>query len=290
MINQKERKEKADLFLKLHHDKEILVLLNSWDPGSSKLIEASGFKAIATTSMGISASLGYPDCEVIPFDEMVGAISRITSKVKLPVTVDFEGGFGNNTEEILKSAQRIFETGIVGINIEDSRSLDPQLLDETEFCERISAIRDLSYSLGFHLVINARTDVFLAASGSPNSRLDEAIRRGNIYKEAGADCIFVPNVWERGKISVLVKEINAPVNILVNPTNGTGLPPHIKELENMGVSRVSTGSSVMKSTLALANKIAQEMLLKVTYNALTDAVTPIEDTLLAYKMATGTDE
>jgi 2-methylisocitrate lyase-like PEP mutase family enzyme len=289
-MNDKNQKEKADYFLKLHQDKEILVLLNSWDPGSSRLIEACGFKAIATTSMGISASLGYPDCQVILFQEMLEAISRITAKVKLPVTVDIEGGFGKTTEQILDSIRNIIETGVVGINIEDNLSLNPQLVDEKEFCERISAIRDLSYSLGFHLVINARTDVFLTASGSPNSRLSEAIRRGNIYKEAGADCIFVPNVWERDKITFLVKEINAPVNILVNPTNGTGLPPAIKELENMGVSRVSTGSSVMKSTLALANKIALEMLLNGTYDTLTDAVTPLPDTLLAYKMATGTVE
>ena len=145
------QKEKAELFLKFHQDKEILVLLNSWDIGSSKIIEACGYKAIATTSMGIAASLGYPDCQVIKLSEMIEAITGIVNGVKVPVTVDIEAGYGNNLNEIIESVKRIIATGIVGINIEDSIDLSPELIDEMEFCERISAIRALSDSLGFHL-------------------------------------------------------------------------------------------------------------------------------------------
>jgi 2-methylisocitrate lyase-like PEP mutase family enzyme len=147
------QKEKAERFLKFHHDQEILVLLNSWDIGTSKLVEACGFKAVATTSMGIAASLGCPDCEVIQLDEMIGRISGIVNAVQIPVTVDIEAGYGNNVNEIIGSVTKIIETGIVGINIEDSIELNPVLIDEAEFCERISAIRELSDSLGFHLVI-----------------------------------------------------------------------------------------------------------------------------------------
>jgi len=283
------QKEKAELFLKLHHDNEVLVILNSWDPGSSRLIQACGFKAIGTTSMGISASLGYPDCQVIPFTEMAEAIKRIADKVNLPVTVDIEGGYGKTTNEIVDFTKQIINTGVVGINIEDSVDLNPQLLDEKEFCERISAIRELSNSLGFHLVINARTDVFLASSGSPDNRLTESIRRGNKYREAGADCIFVPCVWEANKISLLVNEINAPVNILSNPTNGTGFPPPIGELKDLGVARLSVGSSLMKSTLALIKNVGDELIQKGTYNNLSDALMPIDETLIAYRMAAGID-
>src|SRR6266516_1385221 len=185
------QKRKAELFLKLHKDKDILVLLNSWDPGSSRLVEACGFKAIATTSMGISASLGYPDFQTIPFTAMGDAIAKIANKVDLPVTADIEGGYGKNLKEILVCIEKIISTGIAGINIEDSYDLNPQLLDESQFCERISAIRSLSDSLGFHLVINSRTDVFITRSGDPEHRLAESIRRGNKYREAGADCIFI---------------------------------------------------------------------------------------------------
>jgi 2-methylisocitrate lyase-like PEP mutase family enzyme len=281
------QKTKAEQFLKLHHDKEILLLLNSWDPGSAKLVEASGLRAIATTSMGVSASLGYPDYQAIPFREMLNAIGKIVSAVKLPVTADIEGGYGKDLKEILACIDKIISTGIVGINIEDSYELNPQLLEVTEFCERISAIRKLSDSLGFHLVINARTDVFLARSGEPENRLGEAIRRGNKYHEAGADCIFVPDVTEEDKIAALVKEIDAPVNILVNPTRGTGLPPPISKLQNLGVARVSFGSAIMKATLAMTKKVVSEVLEKGTYDVLLENVTPIPETTKAYNMATG---
>ena len=281
------QKEKAELFLKYHQDKEILVLLNSWDIGSSKLIEASGYKAIATTSMGIAASLGYPDCQIITLSEMIEAITGIVNAVQVPVTVDIEAGYGNNLNEIIESVKKIIATGIVGINIEDSIDLSPVLIDEMEFCERISAIRSLSDSLGFHLVINARTDSFYTSSGSQREKLSESIKRGNKYREAGADCIFVQPVSDKETISTLVKEINAPINILANPTIGAGVTPSIRELQDLGVARVSLGSSLMKATLALIKKVADELSEKGTYNILLDTLTPLADAATAYKMAIG---
>lgn len=282
------QKEKAETFLKYHQDKEILALLNSWDIGSSKIIEACGYKAIATTSMGIAASLGYPDCQVIQLSEMIEAITRIVNGVQVPVTVDIEAGYGNNLNEIIDSVKKIISTGIVGINIEDSIDLNPILIDEMEFCERISAIRALSDSLGFHLVINARTDSFYTSPGSPREKLSESIKRGNKYREAGADCIFVQPVWEKEVISTLVKEINAPINILANPGIGTGqLPPPVFELQDLGVARLSLGSSLMKATLALTKKVADELSEKGTYHILLDALSPLSNAALAYKMATG---
>jgi 2-methylisocitrate lyase-like PEP mutase family enzyme len=281
------QKDKAELFLKFHQGKEILVLLNSWDIGSSRLIEASGYKAIATTSMGIAASLGYPDCQVIQLSEMIDVISGIVRNVQVPVTVDIEAGYGSTLDEILDSVEKIIATGIVGINIEDSISLNPVLLDEMEFCERISAIRALSDSLGFHLVINARTDSFYTSSGSPREKLSESIKRGNKYREAGADCIFVQPVWDKETIATLVKEIHAPINILSNPGIGGGLPPSVRELQELGVARLSLGSSLMKATLALIKKVADELSQKGTYNTLLDSLSPLPDAALAYKMAIG---
>ena len=281
------QKEKAELFLKFHQDQEILVLLNSWDNGSSKLIEACGYKAIATTSMGIAASLGYPDCEVIQLSEMIQVITGIVNAVQVPVTVDIEAGYGNNVDEIIESVKKIIATGIVGINIEDSIELSPELIDEKEFCERISAIRKLSDSLGFHLVINARTDSFYTSSGTTREKLAESIKRGNKYREAGADCIFVQPVWEKETISTLVKEINAPINILSNPGIGAGIPPSVSELQDLGVARLSLGSGLMKATLALIKKVADELSEKGTYSVLLNSLTPIPDAAMAYKMAIG---
>ena len=281
------QKEKAEQFLKYHHDEEILVLLNSWDIGSSKLIEACGYKAIATTSMGVAASFGYPDCQIIQLSEMLEVITGIVNGVKAPVTVDIEAGYGNNINEIIDSVKKIIATGVAGVNIEDSIDLSPELIDKMEFCERISAIRELSDSLGFHLVINARTDSFYVSSGSPQEKLSESIKRGNKYREAGADCIFVQPVWEKEMISTLVKEINAPINILANPTIGAGVTPSIRELQDLGVARVSLGSSLMKATLALIKKAADELSEKGTYNIILDTLTPLPEAAMAYKMAIG---
>lgn len=282
------QKEKAERFLKFHQDKEILVLLNSWDPGSSKLVEACGFKAVATTSMGIAAALGYPDCEVIQLPEMLQAVAAIVNAVKVPVTADIEAGYGNTLDEIIGSIEKIIATGVVGINIEDSINLSATLIDEAAFCERIAAIRALSDSLGFHLVINARTDSFYTSTASTQEKLAESIRRGNKYREAGADCIFVQPVWEKETIATLVKEIDAPINILSNPGIGAGiLPPSVSELQDLGVARLSMGSGLMKATLSLMKKVADELSGKGTYTALLDALTPLPDAALAYKMATG---
>lgn len=281
------QKEKAERFLNDHHGHNILVLLNSWDIGSSKLVEACGFKAVATTSMGIAASRGYPDCQVMHLAEMLDIVKGIVNSVHVPVTADIEAGYGRNTAEIVGSVEKFISTGIAGINIEDSVQLNPKLMDEMEFCERISALRALSDSMGFHLVINARTDSFYTSTSSTREKLAESIRRGNKYREAGADCIFVQPVWERETIATLVKEINAPVNILANPGIGSGLPPSVGELQDLGVARVSLGSGLMKATLALMKKVADELSGKGTYHLLLESFTPLSDAAAAYKMAIG---
>lgn len=280
------QKEKAERFLQLHYNNKILVLLNSWDAGSSKIIEACGFTSVATTSMGVAAALGYPDCQVMSLSEMIAATTGIVRAVQVPVSVDIEAGYGNTLDEILDSVTKIIATGIAGINIEDSIDLYPDLIDETEMCERISAIRALADSLGFHLVINARTDSFYTSPGTPKENLSASIRRGNKYREAGADCIFVQPVSEKEMISTLVKEIHAPINILSNPTIGGSVPLSVRELQDLGVARVSFGSGLMKATLALIKKVADELSQKGTSGILLDSLTPLPDAALAYTMAT----
>lgn len=286
MVSLKQ-KTNADMFLRLHHQKQPLVLVNSWDVGSSRVIEACGYKAIATTSMGIAASLGYPDCQALELTDMIRVIRTIVDGVQVPVTADIEAGYGTTLDEVIDSVTQLIATGIAGINIEDSIDLNPVLMDEVAFCERISAIRALSDSLGFHLVINARTDAFYTSPGSQREKLSESIRRGNKYRDAGADCIFVQPVWERETISTLVKEIHAPINILSNPGMGGGLPPSVRELQDLGVARVSLGSGLMKATLALIKKVADELAAEGTYDSLLNALTPRDDAALAYTMAIG---
>src|SRR5580692_12044983 len=109
------QKEKAELFRRLHHGREILVLPNAWDCASARIFEQAGFPAIATTSAGVAFSLGYSDGEHIPQDLMLATIGQISDSVELPVTADLESGYG----DVAKTAAGLVAAGAVGLNLED---------------------------------------------------------------------------------------------------------------------------------------------------------------------------
>jgi 2-methylisocitrate lyase-like PEP mutase family enzyme len=244
------QQQKAAHFLKLHDRSRILVLPNAWDVVSARIVEEAGFPAIATTSAGIAWMLGYPDGQFIRRDEMLDIIWRIAGRVKLPVTADMEAGYGDRPEDAAKTARGVLEAGAIGMNLEDGTH-DPKrpLVDAALHQEKIKAVREVAVAAGVPLVLNARTDVFLAGVGEPSTRLNEAVRRANTYREAGADCLFVPGVHNVETIGRLAKEINGPLNILAAP----GVPP-IAELAKLGVARVSVGGALKRATLTLLRK------------------------------------
>ncbi len=261
-MNDKQKK-KAEEFLKLHNDSKILILPNAWDVASAKIFELAGFKAIGTTSAGIAASLGYPDGQIIEFKEMAEVIKRIV-KINLPISVDIEAGYGKIVDEVIETVKKVIEIGAIGINIEDGTGNPSSPLYEESFqVEKINAIRGLALSEGIPLVINARTDLYWLSIGKPKDRLRHAIQRGNTYREAGADCIFIPGALDEDTITKLVYEIDSPINILVS-----SFTPPISELEKLGVSRISVGSGPMRATLGLIRKIAKELLEIDSYDAI----------------------
>src|SRR5205809_1819573 len=111
-------RERAGRFLALHHGPGILLLCNAWDAASARVVEAAGFPAVATTSAGIANSLGFPDGENAPFDEVVAAVARIVRAVRVPVTADIEAGFGDTPEAVAESCRAVLEAGAVGVNLE----------------------------------------------------------------------------------------------------------------------------------------------------------------------------
>jgi 2-methylisocitrate lyase-like PEP mutase family enzyme len=257
------QREKAEAFRKMHQGPDVLVLPNAWDAASARIIEDAGFQAIATTSAGIAASLGYPDGERVSRQEMADVVKRIVRAVSTPVTADMEGGYGSTEEAAAATARAVIETGAIGFNFEDAND-DPArpLLDAELHASRVRAARQAADSLGVPLVINARTDVYLKSVGDPASRLDEAIRRGNLYLASGADCIFVPGGFDPATIGTLCREIGGPVNILALK----GIPG-IKELGRLGVRRVSVGSGMMRAAMTLVRRAATELLQTGTYSA-----------------------
>src|SRR5580700_7408385 len=112
--------KRAEAFRHMHDRNRILVLPNAWDAMSARIFEAAAFKAIATTSAGVSYSLGYPDGELVPRDEMIAAVSRIARCVNVPVTADMESGFGRHPDDIAETVRLVIAAGAVGINLEDT--------------------------------------------------------------------------------------------------------------------------------------------------------------------------
>lgn len=261
---------KAEILRKLHTGGKILILPNSWDVASARVLEELGYHAIATTSAGVAFSLGYPDGQRISRDEMLEAVARIARSVKVPVTADMESGYGTTPKEIADTARAIVESGAVGLNFEDvTGDTEDTHVETSRQVENIRTLRETSASLGVPLVINARTDVFLMPIGPEATRFDRAVERLRTYRAAGADCLFVPGVSDRPTIEKLVKAVAAPLNILLTP-----LCPSIPELEKLGVARVSAGSSVMRATLGLVRRIGKELMQSGTYSALCEGAIP----------------
>jgi len=254
----------AELLRTLHRTPPIFVLPNAWDAASARLFEAEGFPAIATTSAGVAASLGYPDGGAVPAREMFEAVSRIARAVRVPVTADIEHAYAATPDAVADNVLRVIAAGAVGINLEDfvpgAAELEPLPLQ----VDKIRAIIKATHKAGVRLVINARTDVFLRAIGPLETRLGIAIERGKAFLTAGADCVFVPGVRDAETIGALVRGIEGPVNVLA--VDGT---PPIAQLEALGVARVSLGSGPMRAALAVVRDVARELKSTGTYSAFT---------------------
>jgi len=245
---------KAIAFRNLHHEPKILVLPNAWDCVSARLFEQAGLSAIATTSGGIAAVLGYPDGQRISSREMLAIVGRIAETVSLPVTADLEAGYGTTTEQIAETMRQAIAVGVVGANLEDGSGAEHRLADLAYQVEVIKAIRAMAESSGVPFVLNARTDVYLHGNGDAVSRFKETVRRAEAYREAGADCVFPIGLKDHETIARLVPEIGCPTNIMAGPG-----APTIAELEQLGVRRVTFGTGLMRATLPLIRHMAQEL-------------------------------
>jgi len=229
-----------------------------------------GCRALATTSGGVAAVLGYPDGEAIPPELMLEAVARIAGAVSVPVTADLEAGYGDSPEAAARTARDALAAGAVGMNLEDGTGgSSGALVGPALHADKIRAAREAAGDV--HLVINARVDVYLRGAGDPTERLEHTIRRASAYRRAGADCIFVPGVTDGETIAHLVEAIDAPLNILAGP----GTPP-VAELESLGVTRVSIGSGAMRASAAATRRVADELLGLGTFSFAAEALPSAE--------------
>jgi 2-methylisocitrate lyase-like PEP mutase family enzyme len=263
-------KAKALRFLRLHKGPRLLVLPNAWDSASARMLEAAGFNALGTTSAGIAYSSGYPDGQRIPREEMLAAIRRIVASVTIPVTADVEAGYGPAPEDVADTVRGVLDAGAVGLNLEDAAS-DIVMFDIARQVERIHAAREAAAAAGVPLVLNARTDVYLIHREG-EARFDDALRRLAAYRDAGASCLFLPGVRDPGLIARMVRELGAPLNVLAGPGIGS-----VRDLENMGVARLSLGSGPMRAAMGMLRQVAREVIEEGTYDLMLENAVPYQE-------------
>jgi 2-methylisocitrate lyase-like PEP mutase family enzyme len=262
-----EQIRKAEALRAMHAGPEPLLLANVWDVASARIIENAGFQAIATSSAGIAFARGFPDGQKIHRFQMFGNIKLIARAVKVPVTADVEAGYGDKPEHAASTAGTVILQGAVGLNLEDATGdAERPLVDLPLQLEKIRAIREKAEEWGVPLVLNARTDVYLLQVGDRAKRYDEAVRRLLAFRDAGADCVFVPGLRDAPTIGRLVADLACPVNILAVPDS-----PSVAELTALGVRRISLGSGPMRAALGLLRRLAHELKTQGTYSALAEA-------------------
>jgi 2-methylisocitrate lyase-like PEP mutase family enzyme len=228
--------DKAGRFAELHVKGRPVLLYNAWDAGSAKAILAAGAQAIATSSWSVAEAQGYRDGEAIPIALAEEIVGRIAATTVAPVTVDFEGGYSEDDDELAGNIARLLDLGVIGINFEDRVVKGSGLYEIARQAERIATIRETAEERGVKLFINARSDVFFEHGDDAVGAVPEALERAKAYAATGASGFFVPGLTDATLIGRIVEGTPLPVNVMVMD----GVPPN-NRLAELGVARISYG-------------------------------------------------
>src|SRR2546428_799973 len=258
---------RRNTFRKLHEN-GCFVIPNPWDTGSAQYLEHLGFQALATTSAGFAFSRGLPDAAwAVSCESMLGNILEIVSAVDLPVNADFESGYAHEPEGVAANVRRCIDTGVAGLSIEDNRGDPAKPLYELPLAvERIRAARAAIDASATGILLTARAECYLVGHPEP---FKESVRRLQAYAEAGADVLYAPGIHQRGEIKTFVGELAPkPVNILVS--RNTGLK--VADLADLGVRRISVGSSLARAAWSGFMRAAQMISKEGSFSGFDDLV------------------
>ncbi len=237
------------VFHDLHRRPQLLRLPNAWDAASARLIESLGAAAIATTSAGVAWSLGYPDGDAMPLPQHVAVVAAMARVIKVPLSVDIEGGYVSEASQLEDVVARFVDAGAVGINLQDGAQ-SPDLL-----CEKIARARAAAERCGVALYINARTDVFIRPVTAPEGRVQETLARARRYRDAGADGLFVLGLADPDQIRAIAEGTDLLLNVVAWP----GLP-EAGALSALGVRRLSAGSWIPQTLWTYTSNLVSEFL------------------------------
>ena len=259
--------EKGRAFEALHARAGCFVIPNPWDIGTARLLATLGFEALATTSAGLAFSLGRPDGEgALSRDEVLANARDIVRATNLPVSADLEGGFGDEPDAVAHTIRRAAEVGLVGGSIEDAtgRADDP-IYEFGMAVERVRAAVEAARGLPFPFTVTARAENFLYRRPD----LKDTIRRLQAYQDAGAHVLYAPGLTSRVEIETIVRSVDRPINVVMGLQ---GVTLTVSELAELGVKRVSLGSTLSRSALGAFLRAAREIKERGSFSFTADAV------------------
>jgi 2-methylisocitrate lyase-like PEP mutase family enzyme len=249
MMSHMPNPEHCRRFRELHAREQIFVMPNPWDVGSARLLASLGFEALATTSAGLAWSLGKLDQQVTRA-ELVEHVRAMAAATSLPLNVDSERCFAEDTRGVAETVGMLAEAGGAGCSIEDynpaTQAIDPLPLA----AERVEAAARAAHARPEPMVLTARAENHLYGAAD----LDDTIARLIAYRDAGADVVYAPGLATLTDIERVVREVGVPVNVLALP-NG----PTVAELASVGVRRVSTGAALAGSAYGALIASAREL-------------------------------
>jgi 2-methylisocitrate lyase-like PEP mutase family enzyme len=237
-------------FRALHAGAELFVMPNPWDVGSARLLAASGFQALATTSAGFAWALGKLD-QTVTREELVAHVTDLAAATELPLNVDSERCYPDDPGGVAETVTLLAQAGAAGCSIEDydpaTGSIDPVELA----AERVALAAEAAHAPAEPMVLTGRAENHIRGVDD----LDDTIARLIAYREAGADALYAPGLTDLAQITELVAAVGAPVNVLALPDG-----PAIPELAAAGVRRVSTGSLLTSTAYGALLEGANELL------------------------------
>jgi 2-methylisocitrate lyase-like PEP mutase family enzyme len=250
------RHDPGPAFRALHQPGNPFILANAWDKGSAKLLTALGAQALATTSSGHAFTLGRVDMGTISRDEALAHAADLVAATNLPVSGDFENGYGEAPETVAETIRLACEAGLAGCSIEDTSLPGQSAYDFDLTVERIKAAVAATRALPRDFVLVARADGLMTGSYD----IDEALKRLHAFHAAGADCLYAPFPRTVADLARICREIPAPINALAAGPTFTALSR--ADYAKMGVARISLGSSLAK--------VAQQAVLDAATSLLRD--------------------
>ena len=265
----KTQAEKCAAFSALHHRDTAFIIPNPWDVGSARLLAATGFEALATTSVGYAFSVGRQD-HGIPRDEMMSHVKSLVEATDLPVSADLENGFGDDAETVADTIRMAAAAGLAGCSIEDStngsKSTSAPIYEFEHAVDRVRAAVDVVRSFPFPFTLTARSENYLHG----RKDLKDTIRRLQAFQEVGANALYAPGMTNMDEITSMVKAVDLPVNVLAGMQ---GVHFNMDALSKAGVKRVSVGGALTRVALGAFLRAAREMRDHGTFSFVDEPIT-----------------